>query len=83
MISPPPVCTLYQSPVAADSASPGAFDTGFLFTTDSEMRSTHTLCGSFGPASDPVASARMRVRYSYLMSRWVQAPITDWREADT
>ncbi len=39
--------------------------------------------GSFGPATDPVAKARMRVRVSYLLSRWVQAPITDWREADT
>ena len=39
-------------------------------------------CG-FGPATDPVAKARMRVRASYLLSQWVQAPITDWREADT
>jgi hypothetical protein len=38
---------------------------------------------SFGPAIDPMAKARMRVRVSYLLSRWVQAPITDWREADT
>jgi len=51
--------------------------------TGSTMRSTLTQLGSFGPATDPVASARMRVRYSYLTSRWVQAPITDWREADT
>jgi len=38
---------------------------------------------SFGPATDPVAKARMRARASHLLSRWVQEPITDWREADT
>jgi hypothetical protein len=42
---------------------------------------THPVC--FGPATDLVAMARVRVRFSYLMSRWVQAPISDWREADT
>ena len=39
-------------------------------------------CGS-GPAIDPMATAVVRVRTSYLLSQWVQAPITDWREADT
>jgi hypothetical protein len=38
---------------------------------------------SFGPATHRVAMARVRVRASYLLSQWVQAPITDWREADT
>jgi hypothetical protein len=47
------------------------------------MRHTFNHSGSFGPATDPVAKARMRVRVSYLLSQWVQAPITDWREADT
>jgi hypothetical protein len=47
------------------------------------MRHTNDYSGSFGPATDPVAEARMRVRVSYLLSQWVQAPITDWREADT
>ena len=39
-------------------------------------------CG-FGAATEMVAMARVRVRVSYLLSHWVQAPITDWREADT
>jgi hypothetical protein len=39
-------------------------------------------CG-FGPAIVPMAEARVRVRASYLLSQWVQAPITDWREVDT
>jgi hypothetical protein len=47
------------------------------------MRHTFDYSGSFGPATDRVAKARMRVRVSYLLSQWVQAPITDWREADT
>ena len=47
------------------------------------MRHAINQSGSFGPATDPVAKARMRVRVSYLLSQWVQAPITDWREADT
>lgn len=47
------------------------------------MRHAMNQSGSFGPATDPVAKARMQVRVSYLLSQWVQAPITDWREADT
>ena len=47
------------------------------------MRCTHIRPGGFGPAIDPMAKARVRVRVSYLTSRWVQAPIIDWREADT
>ena len=39
-------------------------------------------CG-FGPAIDSMAMAKVRVRASYLLSQWVQAPIFDWREADT
>ena len=45
-------------------------------------RMNGTPC-SYGFATDPVAMARVRVRLSYLLSQWVQAPITDWREADT
>jgi hypothetical protein len=47
------------------------------------MGCTHTDTRGFGPATDPVAKVRMRVCASYLLSQWVQAPITDWREADT
>jgi hypothetical protein len=57
--------------------------TSVLSKVGHEMRCTMNHSGSFGPATDPVAKARMRVRVSYLLSRWVQAPITDWREADT
>lgn len=39
-------------------------------------------CG-FGAATEMVAMAVVQVRASYLLSQWVQAPITDWREADT
>lgn len=41
-----------------------------------------TTCG-FGPAIESMAMADVRVRAKYLLSQWVQAPITDWREADT
>lgn len=37
----------------------------------------------FEPAGDMPAAAVVRVRASYLGSRWVQAPIVDRREADT
>jgi len=47
------------------------------------MRYVHNQTCGFGPAIDPMAKAVVRVRVSYLRSRWVQAPITDWREADT
>ena len=47
------------------------------------MRYVHNETCGFGPAIDPMAKAVVRVRVSYLLSRWVQAPITDWREADT
>jgi hypothetical protein len=40
-----------------------------------------TTC--FGPAASSADLARMRVRASYLLGRWVQAPIPDRREADT
>jgi len=47
------------------------------------MRTVHDhTCGS-GPTTDPVGEAVVRVRFSYLLSQWVQAPITDWREGDT
>ena len=56
---------------------------GTLLQTRSEMRNVnHQTCG-FGPAIDSMAKGLMRVRASYLLSQWVQAPITDWREADT
>lgn len=42
---------------------------------------THTEC--FGPAARVVDMARVRVRASYLIGRWVQAPIVTAREADT
>ena len=42
---------------------------------------THDTC--FGPAAFMADTARVRVRASYLGSRWVQAPISDRREADT
>ena len=41
---------------------------------------THTKC--FGPAYT-ADMARVRVRASYLLGRWVQAPISKAREADT
>jgi hypothetical protein len=37
----------------------------------------------FGPAASSVDMACVRVRASYLLGRWVQAPIPDRREADT
>lgn len=37
----------------------------------------------FGPAAHEADTARVRVRASYLLGRWVQAPISDRREADT
>ncbi len=37
----------------------------------------------FGPAAFMADAARVRVRALYLGSRWVQAPISDRREADT
>ena len=61
----------------------GRLETGILSRTRLAMRCTHTDTCGFGPATDPVAKARMRVRASYLLSQWVQAPIIDWREADT
>jgi len=36
-----------------------------------------------GPAAFMAEQARVRVRASYLLGRWVQAPISDRREADT
>ena len=54
-----------------------------LSTTVSTVRHVINQPSSFGPATDPVAMALVRVRVSYLLSQWVQAPITDWREADT
>ena len=61
----------------------GAAISGILLRTRLAMRYVdHETCG-FGPATDPVAKAVVRVRVSYLLSQWVQAPITDWREADT
>ena len=47
------------------------------------MRYVNNHACGFGPAIDPMAKAVVRVRVSYLLSQWVQAPITDWREADT
>ena len=61
----------------------GRLDSGILSRTRLAMRYVdHETCG-FGPAIDPMAKAVVRVRVSYLLSQWVQAPITDWREADT
>ena len=38
----------------------------------------------FGPAAHVADMARVRVRASYLLGRWAQAPISDpVREADT
>ncbi|MEJ2204570.1 MAG: hypothetical protein P8170_10705 [Gemmatimonadota bacterium] len=37
----------------------------------------------YGPAATMADMARVRVRASYLLGRWVQAPISDRREADT
>jgi len=61
----------------------GRFETGIHSGTRVAMRCTYTETRGFGLATDPVAKARMRVRASYLLSQWVQAPIIDWREADT
>jgi hypothetical protein len=47
------------------------------------MRRFNTLTKCFGPAAHMAESARVRVRASYLLGRWVQAPISDRREADT
>ena len=47
------------------------------------MRYVNKQTLGFAGAIDPMAMARLRVRASYLLSQWVQAPITDWREADT
>jgi hypothetical protein len=47
------------------------------------MRRMNGNPSSFGPAAHKADMARVRVRASYLTSQWVQAPITDWREADT
>ena len=48
-----------------------------------EMPGTNFNTCGYGPAIDWMAEGKVRVRASYLASRWVQAPITDWREADT
>ena len=47
------------------------------------MRRLQITTNGFGPAAFMADSARVRVRASYLGSRWVQAPIPDRREADT
>ncbi len=47
-----------------------------------EMRQLYTT-EPFGPAAFMADKARIRVGVSYLGSRWVQAPISDRREADT
>ena len=54
-----------------------------LSRIDPEMRRpNHTKC--FGPTAYMADMARVRVRASYLLGRWVQAPISDpVREADT
>jgi hypothetical protein len=44
-------------------------------------RQTTTVC--FGQTAFAAGTARVRVRASYLGSRWVQALISDRREADT
>lgn len=45
-------------------------------------RLTINTTGS-GPGAFMADRVRARVRASYLASRWVQAPISDRREADT
>ena len=47
------------------------------------MLGTHIDTCGYGYAIDSMGVVKVRVRASYLASRWVQAPITDWREADT
>ena len=60
-----------------------ALVSGILLRTRSEMRYVNQQTCGFGPAIEMMAKGPVRVRASYLLSQWVQAPITDWREADT
>lgn len=54
------------------------------FLEDREMRRINNSTECFGPAAAFTADmARVRVRASYLGSRWAQAPISDRPEADT
>jgi hypothetical protein len=46
------------------------------------MIGTMTITSRSGPAFE-ADTARVRVRVSYLLGRWVQAPISPAREADT
>ena len=48
------------------------------------MRHDFTRCVGTGPSAPEAEGVRSRVRVSYLIDRWVQAPIFDpMREADT
>ena len=47
------------------------------------MRRLEITTNGFGPTAFMAVTVRVRVCASYLGSRWVQAPISDRREADT
>jgi hypothetical protein len=47
------------------------------------MRQTFHSVAGCGRSVGMTDSVRVRARSSYLASRWVQAPITNRREADT
>jgi hypothetical protein len=82
LISTPTVFTLHIT-LRVFRQERSASMSGILLQTSSEMRRMNIHTCGFGPAIVPMAKAVVRVRASYLLSQWVQAPITDWREADT
>lgn len=47
------------------------------------MRQLTTHETGFGAVAFMANRVRVRACASYLASRWVQAPISHWREADT